>query len=98
MNSYELVYIIQPQLDDEGVKAVDGRISRAIGGEDGTIASTDYWGKRRLAYPIKGHFEGHYILHNLSMPPAAVQNIERQLRLSENVIRFLFVRVEDSAT
>ncbi|MCY4091691.1 MAG: 30S ribosomal protein S6 [Caldilineaceae bacterium] len=95
MNSYELVYIIQPELDDEGVKAVDDRITQAISGEDGTIANTDHWGKRRLAYPIKGHFEGHYILHNLSMPPAAVQNVERQLRLSEDVIRFLVVRVED---
>jgi len=95
MNSYELVYIIQPELDEEGVKAVDDRITQVISGEDGTIASTDHWGKRRLAYPIKGHFEGHYILHNLSMPPAAVQNVERQLRLSEDVIRFLVVRVED---
>lgn len=95
MNTYELVYIIQPNLDDDGVKAVDDRINQAIGGEDGTVESTDYWGKRRLAYPIKGHFEGHYILHNLSMPPTAVQNVERQLRLSEDVLRFLFVRVGD---
>jgi len=95
MNTYELVYIIQPNLDDEGVKAVDDRISQAINGEDGTIESNDYWGKRRLAYPIKGHFEGHYILHNLSMPPTAVQNVERQLRLSEDVLRFLVVRVGD---
>ena len=95
MNIYELVYIIQPNLDDEGVKAVDDRIGQAISGEDGTITSTDHWGKRRLAYPVKGHFEGNYILHHLSMPPAAVQNVERQLRLSEDVLRFLFIRVED---
>jgi small subunit ribosomal protein S6 len=95
MNIYELVYIIQPNLDDDGVKAVDDRIGQAITGEDGTITSTDHWGKRRLAYPIKGHFEGHYILHNISMPPTAVLNVERQLRLSEDVIRFLFVGVEN---
>ncbi len=95
MNIYELVYIIQPNLDDEGVKAVDDRIGQAITGEDGTITSTDYWGKRRLAYPIKGHFEGHYILHNLSMLPTAVLNVERQLRLSEDVLRFLVIRADD---
>ena len=95
MNIYELVYIIQPNLDDEGVKAVDGRIGQAITGEDGTITSTDHWGKRRLAYPIRGHFEGHYILHNLSMPPTAVLNVERQLRLSEDVLRFLVIRADD---
>jgi small subunit ribosomal protein S6 len=95
MNIYELVYIIQPNLDDDGVKAVDDRIGQAITGEDGTITSTDHWGKRRLAYPIKGHFEGHYILHNISMPPTAVLNLERQLRLSEDVLRFLFIRADD---
>ena len=95
MNIYELVYIVQPNLDDDGVKAVDDRIGQAIFGEDGTITSTDHWGKRRLAYPIKGHFEGHYILHNLSMPPTAVLNVERQLRLSEDVLRFLFIRADD---
>ena len=95
MNIYELVYIIQPNLDDDGVKAVDDRIGQAIFGEDGTITSTDHWGKRRFAYPIKGHFEGHYILHNLSMPPTAVLNVERQLRLSEDVLRFLFIRADD---
>ena len=95
MNNYELVYIIQPNLDDESVKALDERIGQAISGEDGTITSTVHWGKRRLAYPIKTHFEGYYILHHLAMPPTAVQNVERQLRLSEDVIRFLFVRVED---
>jgi small subunit ribosomal protein S6 len=95
MNIYELVYIIQPNLDDDGVKAVDDRIGQAITGEDGTITSTDHWGKRRLAYPIKGHFEGHYILHHLSMPPPAMQSVERQLRLSEDVLRFLVIRVED---
>jgi small subunit ribosomal protein S6 len=95
MNIYELVYIIQPNLDDDGVKAVDDRIGRAIAGEDGTIASSDHWGKRRLAYPIKGHFEGHYILHNISMPPTAVLNLERQLRLSEDVLRFLVIRADD---
>ena len=95
MNIYELVYIIQPNLDDEGVKAVDDRIGQAITGEDGTITSTDHWGKRRLAYPIKGHFEGHYILHNLSMHPTAVLNVERQLRLSEDVLRFLIIRADD---
>ncbi len=95
MNSYEMVYIIQPNLDDEGVKAVDDRIGQAISGEDGTITNTDHWGKRRLAYPIRRHFEGHYILHRLSMLPAAVQSVERQLRLSEDVLRFLVIRVED---
>ena len=95
MNIYELVYIIQPNLDDDGVKAVDDRIGQAIFGEDGTITSTDHWGKRRLAYPIRGHFEGHYILHNLSMPPTAVLNVERQLRLSEDVLRFLVIRADD---
>ena len=95
MNNYELVYIIQPGLDDDGVQAVDDRIGQAIVDQDGEIVSTDHWGKRRLAYPIRRYFEGFYILHNLSLPPAGVQGVERQLRLSEDVIRFLFVGVEN---
>lgn len=94
MNNYELIYILQPELEDEGIKAVDDRVSQAIAGEQGTITGTELWGKRRLAYPIKKHFEGYYILHNVSMPPGAVRNVERQLRLSEDVLRFLVVRVE----
>jgi small subunit ribosomal protein S6 len=92
MNQYELVYIIQPELDNDETKAVDERISQTIANQNGQIVSTEVWGQRKLAYPIKRFFEGYYILHNVQMPPSGVIEVERALRLNEDVIRFLVVR------
>ncbi len=92
MNQYELVYIIQPEMDNDATKALDERVSQVITANKGQIVSTEIWGQRKLAYPIKNFFEGYYILHNVEMPPKAVTEVERILRLNENVIRFLVVR------
>lgn len=92
LNQYELIYIIQPDLDSDTTKAVDDRVSQAIAGNNGQIVSTEIWGQRKLAYPIGSHFEGYYILHNVQMPPAAVSDVERVMRLNESIIRFLVVR------
>ncbi len=92
MNQYELVYIIQPELDEEETKAVDERVAQAIAGNNGQILSTEIWGQRKLAYPIRNFFNGYYILHNVEMPPSAVAEVERSMRLSEDIIRFLVVR------
>ncbi len=92
MNQYELIYIIQPELDSDGTKAVDDRVAQAISTNHGEIVSTEIWGQRKLAYPVKRHFEGYYILHNVAMPPASVSEVERVMRLNENIIRFLVVR------
>ena len=94
LNQYELVYIIQPELNEDETKAVDERVAQAIANNNGQISSTEIWGQRKLAYPIKNHFEGYYILHNVQMPPRAVAEVERIMRLNENIIRFLVVRVD----
>ena len=92
MNQYELIYVIQPELDSDDTKAIDDRVAQAISTNRGEIVSTEIWGQRKLAYPVKGHFEGYYILHNVAMPPAGVSDVERIMRLNENIIRFLVVR------
>jgi small subunit ribosomal protein S6 len=94
MNQYELIYIIQPELDSDETKAVDERVNQAIASQNGQITSTEVWGQRKLAYPIKRFFEGYYILHNVQMPPSGVTEVERVLRLNEDVIRFLVVRTD----
>lgn len=91
-NSYELIYIIQPKLDEEGINGVNERVAQAIAGQEGQVVSTEVWGQRKLAYPIKNHFLGYYILHNVEMPPAGVTEVERIMRLNEDIIRFLVVR------
>jgi len=95
MNSYELIYIIQPKLDDDGINGVDERVTQAITGQDGQVVSTEKWGQRKLAYPINNHFLGYYILHNVEIPPNGVTEVERVMRLHEDIIRFLTVRKDD---
>jgi len=94
-NSYELIYIIQPKLDEDGINGVNERVAQAIAGQEGQVVSTEKWGQRKLAYPIKNHFMGYYILHNVEMPPNAVTEVERVMRLHEDLILFLFIRKTD---
>jgi small subunit ribosomal protein S6 len=95
MNQYELIYIIQPELDNDATKAVDERVNQAITNNKGEITSSEMWGQRKLAYPIKKYFEGYYILHNVQMPPSAVTEVERIMRLNEDIIRFLVIRTDN---
>ncbi len=94
-NSYEMIYIIQPKLDEDGINGVNERVTQAITGQNGEVVSTEKWGQRKLAYPINNHFLGYYVLHNVKMPPSAVTEVERVLRLNEDVIRFLVVRKDE---
>lgn len=94
-NQYELVYILQPKLDDDGIQAAMDRLNGVITSNGGEVVSTERWGMRKLAYPIKRHFEGYYILQRLSMPAAANQPLERSIRLSEDIIRHMILRLDE---
>ncbi len=95
LREYELVYIIQPNLDEEQIQSVDGRLAHTIERYGGQITGTEIWGQRRLAYPIRKFLEGYYILHTVELPPEAVAQVERSLRLDENVLRYLIVRTDE---
>ena len=86
---YELVYILQPELTDEELSALNERVTQFIQDQDGEVQETELWGKRSLAYPIKDFFEGYYILHRLNIPGSLIEEIERILRFNENVLRYL---------
>jgi small subunit ribosomal protein S6 len=91
---YELVVIINPELADEAVDGkVDG-ISRLISQQGGVVDSVDKWGKRKLAYPIKHFLEGSYVLLRCQMKPATGKELEASLRISEEVLRHLLVRLD----
>ena len=95
VRQYELVYVLQPQLDESGVNGFDGRVCDVITAQGGSDIVTEVWGKRTLAYPINRFYEGIYILHRFQMPPAGADEVERLLRFSEDVLRYLLMRKDD---
>ncbi len=91
---YELVYIVRPTVDEEALTAVNGRVEKIIAGQGGEITKRDDWGKRRLAYPITKFTEGFYSVLQLNLPATAVRELERSLKLTEEILRYLVVRLE----
>jgi small subunit ribosomal protein S6 len=94
MRGYELMYILEPTLDEEATKALIGQIEEFMGKQGVNIEATDPWGKRRLAYKIGRHSEGFYVLSRLKAEADAVSELERRLRVTDGVLRFLTVRVD----
>lgn len=93
---YELIYIIQPDLDDASLEALQERISQTISTQNGEIIKTESWGKRKLAYPIGNFFEGHYTVLRIQLPPQSIDAVEQTLRFNEDVIRFLTMTADEA--
>lgn len=95
MRSYELMLIARPELDEEASKALVEKAKSVITAQGGTIEKEDSWGKRRLAYEIKRFKEGIYTVLIFKGEPAAEQELERVLKLSDDVVRHLVVRLDE---
>ena len=95
MRRYELMYILDPGLDEDSSKALVGRIEDLMTKQGVEIQSTEAWGRRRLAYRIHGHWEGNYVLSQLKAGPQAMSEMERRLRVTDGVLRFLTVRIDE---
>ncbi|GAC41724.1 30S ribosomal protein S6 [Paenibacillus popilliae] len=89
MRKYELMYIIRPDIEQEAVQAAVEKFQGVISKEGGEITKHDVSGKRRLAYEIKKFRDGIYVLVNFTAQPAVVAELERQLKISDEVIRHL---------
>jgi small subunit ribosomal protein S6 len=94
MRNYELVLILQPDLDEASFNAAIDKVKGWITEADGSIEKADIWGKRRLAYPIRKQTEGQYALLTVKMEPTFTAKLEGNLRLLEPVMRFLIKLVE----
>lgn len=92
MNDYEMVYIVSPRLSSEEAERATAWVDGLIRDGGGELLSTDVWGRRRLAYPIKHQFEGTYVYSTFRLEPQATRRIESELSLSESVLRHLMVR------
>ena len=90
---YELVCIISPEVADESLeKTIDG-ISQFITSREGVISDMERWGKKKLAYPLKHFLEGNYVLSKFSMTPARCKELEANLKISEDVLRHLLIKL-----
>ncbi len=94
MPLYECVLIALNDVTQQQVESVADAIANQLEGEGGAVKKREYWGLRSLAYRIKKNRKGHYMLLGLDAKPASVTEMERQLRINEDILRFMTVRIE----
>jgi small subunit ribosomal protein S6 len=95
VNKYETIYVIRPTVEEEGIKALVERFKNLIVEQGGQVEDVDEWGKRRLAYPIEKHKEGYYVLMHFTAEPHVPQELERNYKIADDIIRFLTIRMDD---
>jgi small subunit ribosomal protein S6 len=96
MHQYELMVILDPEIDERTVAPSLDKFLGVIRNEGGSIETVDIWGRRRLAYEINKKTEGIYAVVNFTATPAATQELDRQLKLSEAVMRTKVLRTEEA--
>lgn len=94
MRPYELMLIFNPTLEEEAIGALLDRFTSIVTNEDGQIGNIDKWGKRRLAYEIKGFTEGFYVVIKFTADSRTANEVERIIKITDEVIRYMIVRDE----
>ena len=95
MPFYESVFIARQDISAGQVDTLADEMEKLISDNGGSVARREYWGLRNLAYRMKKNRKGHYIMFNLDAPSEAVQEMERNLRLHEDVLRYMTIRLEE---
>ena len=94
MRNYELVLIITPELDEEATNELIERVKNTIESGEGKVLKVDAWGSKRLAYPIRRHTDGYYVLYIFESQPDAISQLNNSLRLIESILRHMIVLFE----
>jgi len=92
---YELVYLVSPDASDEQVNALHDQVQAIVGRYNGEIEKTDNWGRRKLAYEIAHHKEATYVLEVINGGGELMKELDRRLKVIDEVIRHLVVRVDE---
>jgi small subunit ribosomal protein S6 len=95
MPFYENVFIARQDIATPQVEALTETFATIVKDQGGQVTKREYWGLRSLTYRIRKNRKGHYVMLNIDAPPAAVQEMERQMRISEDILRYLTTRVEE---
>jgi small subunit ribosomal protein S6 len=94
MPLYESVFIVRQDVTAAQVDALADSFAKIVDENGGNIQRREYWGLRSLSYRVKKNRKGHYVLFNLDAPPASIQEMERNMRLNEDVLRYMTIRIE----
>jgi len=97
IHDYELMYIVRPDADDEKQATTIAALATAVTIRGGTITTDTNWGRKRLAYPIQDFREGIYVIYEFKFDADQVAPLDRQIRLNEDVIRHMILRIERKA-
>ena len=94
MNKYETVFIINPSVEEAGIKDLIQKFSDIIN-KDGKVEEVQEMGKRKLAYEIKKNSEGYYVVINFESNPELIKELERNYRITDSVIKFIVIRKDE---
>lgn len=94
MNKYELVFIIDPTLEDAKKEAYIEDV-KAIIAAKGEVSDTDIWGLKKLAYPIQKKAEGYYVVMHFTADPTLPKELDRRLKISDNCMRHIIVNLDE---
>ena len=96
LHEYELVVVIDPEIVEEDVPAAIERVTAAVTTRGGEIMDLQPWGRRRLAYPIRRRTEGNYVVSQIKLDPARAHEMESGFRISEEILRHLLIRTDET--
>ena len=92
MNKYEVLYILDAKVDGVAKDALIEKFSELVKANGGEVESVDKWGEKKLAYPIDYKTEGYYVLMNFTAAPEFPQELERQMRIADEVLRYMVIK------
>ncbi|MDA1132450.1 MAG: 30S ribosomal protein S6 [Proteobacteria bacterium] len=95
MPFYENVFLVRPDVSAQQVEALADSFSSAIAEQGGKVTKVEHWGLRNLTYRIKKNRKAHYVLFNIDASATAIQGLEKSMRMSEDVLRSLTIRVDE---
>lgn len=95
MNKYEIMVILKPLLPDDIRRGTMEKVEKTVKSLKGKVVASEVWGKRHLAYEIKGHTDGYYVLWGVELPGEAVSKIDKEIKLNSEVLRHLILSTKE---
>jgi small subunit ribosomal protein S6 len=95
LNKYESIYIVKPEVEEQGIKELVEKFNTLIETEGGKVSETQEWGLKRLAYPIQKKEQGYYVLVNFEAKPESIVELERVYKITDSVMKFITIRKDE---